>query len=129
MHRPIIDWQKNKRIDENGTVEQQIFSATQNLIRLRKQLPMVADHSNLKWLTPYNIHIAGFVRQQFDKSLFCFFNFSNAEASINWQAVKETGIHSTILFDHWNKKEYRIMEQEGALKIAPYGFCLLEVKY
>lgn len=126
MHRPIIDWQKNNLVDIDGTVEQKIFSATQKIIQLRKQLPMVADHSNLKWLTPYNIHVAGFVRQQFDKNLFCFFNFSDAEVLINWKAVKETEIKQTILYDHWNKKEYALAEQEGHLKIAPYGFCLLE---
>ena len=126
MHRPIIDWQKNSLVDIDGTVEQKIFSATQKIIQLRKQLPMVADHSNLKWLTTYSNHIAGFVRQQFDKNLFCFFNFSNSEVLINWQVIKETGIKQSILYDHWNKKEYAMQEQEGHLKISAYSFYLLE---
>ena len=47
MHRPVIDWEKNKKINKKGSVEQRIFSATQQLIALRKKLPVVADHSNL----------------------------------------------------------------------------------
>ena len=32
MHRPVIDWKKNKNIDKKGTIEQRIFSATQKLL-------------------------------------------------------------------------------------------------
>ena len=62
MHRPVIDWEKNKNIDIEGTVEQRIFSGTQKLLSIRKKLPVVADYSNLTWLTPHNIHVAGFIR-------------------------------------------------------------------
>ena len=126
MHRPLMDWQKNKEIDVQGSVEQRIFSATQKLISLRKKLPMVADHSNLRWLTPYNIHVAGFLRQQFTKRLFCFFNFKNEEAFVDWRAVKETGNCPEILFDHWHQKKYIMKDEEQHLTIPPYSFCLLE---
>ncbi|MBL7732656.1 MAG: alpha-amylase family protein, partial [Chitinophagaceae bacterium] len=59
MHRPVIDWEKNRRIEEEGTTEQRVFSATQQLIDIRKKLPVVADHSNITWMTPHNIHVAG----------------------------------------------------------------------
>jgi amylosucrase len=26
MHRPVIDWEKNKRIEEKDTIEEKIFS-------------------------------------------------------------------------------------------------------
>jgi amylosucrase len=37
MHRPLIDWKKNKNIDKRGTIEQKIFLATQKLISIRKK--------------------------------------------------------------------------------------------
>lgn len=126
MHRPIIDWQKNQKRMDTGSVEQRIFTNTQKLIGLRKLLPMVADHSNLRWLTPYNIHVAGFLRSQFTQRLFCFFNFKNEEAYVDWQAITETGNSPEILYDHWQQKKYILNEEGNHLKIAPHSFCLLE---
>jgi amylosucrase len=33
MHRPIINWEKNKRIDIKGAIEERIFSGTQHLFK------------------------------------------------------------------------------------------------
>ena len=38
MHRPVIRWEKNDLRKVDGSVEQRIFSATQQLIRLRKSI-------------------------------------------------------------------------------------------
>ena len=126
MHRPVIDWNKNNNIEVEGSIEQRIFKATQQLIRLRKKLPMVADLSNLTWLTPYNIHVAGFLRQIDDQRLFCFFNFKNEVAFVDWQAVKEKGNPPVVLYDHWNQQEHLVGRDSEFLVIEPYSFCLLE---
>ena len=126
MHRPIIDWTKNNKIETVGTIEQRIFSATQQLNTIRKKLPMVADYSNLTWLSPHNIHVAGFLRQQDDKRLFCFFNFKNEVAYVDWRAVKEKGNPPVLLFDHWHQKKYHVGRDKEYLIIEPYSFCLLE---
>jgi len=126
MHRPIIDWKKNTKIDIAGTIEERIFSATQKLIRIRKALPVLADNSNLVWLSPYNIHVAGFLRRLNDKRLFCFFNFKNETAFVDWQVVKENGNPPTVLFDHWGQKEYVVGSENGYLILPPYAFCVLE---
>ncbi len=76
MHRPVIDWNKNKSIDETGTMEEKIFNGTQKLIAIRKQLPVVADHKNLTWLSPFNVHVAGYLRTFDEHKLYCVFNFS-----------------------------------------------------
>ncbi len=128
MHRPVIDWNKNNNIEVKGSIEQRIFKATQQLISLRKKLPMVADLSNLTWLTPYNIHVAGFLRQMEDQRLFCFFNFKNEVAFVDWQAVKEKGNPPVVLYDHWNQKEHLVGRDREFLVIEPYSFCLLEAR-
>ena len=126
MHRPLINWNKNDKINTAGTVEERIFSATQKLNSIRKKLPVLADHSNLTWLSPYNIHVAGYVRKMDDKRLFCFFNFKNEVAFVNWQAVNEQGNPPKILFDHWQQKEHKVGNNGEFLILEPYSFCVLE---
>jgi amylosucrase len=127
MHRPVIDWEKNKNINVTGTMENAVFSATQKLLALRSQLPMVADYSNIQWLTPHNIHVAAYVRSLENKRLYCVFNFSGQAAYLTWYAFKETGHGATKLYDHWGKKEIVIGNDDQYLVIEPYGFYLMEI--
>ncbi len=126
MHRPIIDWQKNKRIDEAGTVEQKVFSATQRLIALRKKLSLVTDYSNLTWMTPHNMHVAGYIRAYNDKRLFGMFNFRDKPSYLTWYAFKEQGYAPVQLIDHWTGNIYEVGDDREHLIIPPYGFLLLE---
>ncbi len=60
MHRPLVDWEKNKRTTEKGTIEDRIFSAVKRLLTLRRQLDAIADRSNIVWIAPHNIHVCSF---------------------------------------------------------------------
>ncbi len=126
MHRPVIDWEKNKRIDIEGTVEQRIFSGTQELIAIRKKLGVVADHKNLTWLAPHNIHVAGYLREDKQQKLFCVFNFSGKTAFLTWFAFKEHDMSLTRLYDHWQKKYHNVGKDNEFLIMEPYTFCLFE---
>jgi amylosucrase len=126
MHRPIIDWKKNKRIDEAGTVENKVFTATQRLIAFRKKLNMVADHSNLVWITPHNVHVAGYIRASGDEQLFCIFNFKDKPSYLTWYAFKEQGYAPVQLKDHWSGEMYEVGDDREYLVIPAYGFLLLE---
>ncbi len=126
MHRPVIDWEKNTKTEEIGSIEHSIFSATQRLISLRKQLSVVADRKNLTWLTPHNIHVAGFLRAYDDQKLYCMFNYNSKASYITWYAFKEHG-KGTKLYDRWQNKRYTVGEDHEYLIIEPYSFCLMEV--
>ena len=128
MHRPIIDWEKNKKIDVPGTIEYKIFTATQKLIALRKKLTMVADYKNITWLPAYNIHIAGYVRELEGKVLFGIFNFSDQPAYLTWFAFKGLGKIPALLYDHYTEDEYTVGLDNEYLILEPYGFHLLEPK-
>jgi amylosucrase len=128
MHRPVIDWEKNKNIAVEGTVEQKVFSATQKLIALRKKLPILADHKNIRWITPYNIHVAGFIRSDAQNSLFCLFNFKNKASYVTWYAFKEIGLRPKELYDHWNNKTYTVGSDNEYLILEPYSLSILEPK-
>ncbi len=127
MHRPVIDWKKNERTEEEDTVEEKIFSATQRLIMLRKKMPVVADLKNITWLTPHNIHVAAFLRAYNNQKLYCLFNFSNKAAYITWYAFKEHGKAPVHLFDHWQGKRHTVGPDYEYLIIEAYSFCLMEV--
>ncbi|MEP6927732.1 MAG: amylosucrase, partial [Ginsengibacter sp.] len=126
MHRPVIDWEKNKNIDAEGTVEQRIFSGTQKLSSIRKKLRVVADYSNLTWLTPHNIHVAGFIRSFKTQRLFCLFNFNDKPSFVTWYIFKENDFTQNKLYDHWSGKKYVVGNDDEYLVIEPYGFLLLE---
>jgi len=126
MHRPIINWEKNNRVDLENTIENKVFSSMQKLIAIRKKMNVVADHSNLTWLTPHNIHVAGYLRTDGERKLYCICNFSDATTYLTWYAFKEHGNFSNKLYDCWSEKEFNIGYDHEHLIIEPYGFYLFE---
>lgn len=126
MHRPLIDWKKNKKAEKEGTTEQKVFSSIKKLISIRSKLPAVADHSNLTWLTPHNIHVAGYMRSKNERRLFCVFNFAAEPAYLTWFAFKEHGNPPAKLYDHWSEKEFEVGADHEFFILEPYGFALLE---
>ena len=126
MHRPIIDWHKYELLDVKGTIEQKIFFATQRLLNIRKRIPVTADHKNLVWLPPHNIHIAGFIRSSANQNLFCLFNFSAQPAYLTWYVFRENGLTNKNLYDHWEDKNYRAGKDHEFFILRPYSFALME---
>ncbi|HTH30451.1 MAG TPA: alpha-amylase family glycosyl hydrolase [Lacibacter sp.] len=126
MHRPIIDWNKNKKAQEKGTVEEIIFSATKKLLQIRGELPVVADRSNIIWLTPHNVHVAAYIRHINEQRLFCVFNFSNEAAFLTWYAFKEKGNTPATLIDQWSGNTYQVGNDDEFFVLPAYGFALLE---
>ncbi|MDQ6902492.1 MAG: alpha-amylase family glycosyl hydrolase, partial [Bacteroidota bacterium] len=126
MHRPKIDWQKNNLKEVSGTIEQRIFSGTKKLLSIRKSLPAIADKSNIIWLSPHNIHVAGFIRFNEEQKIFCLYNFSNQPAYLTWFAFKENGFDVKELKDHWTGENYAVGTDNEYLVIAPYAFHLME---
>ena len=126
MHRPIIDWEKNKKINREDTIEQRIFSGTKKLLGIRKKLPVISDHKNLSWLSPQNNHVIGYKRYSDTKNLYCLFNFSRETVHISWYVFSLFGIKPERLYDHWNEISLTVGEDDEYLLFEPYGFYLLE---
>lgn len=126
MHRPLIDWEQ-KKVGEHGTIEARIFAATQKLIGIRKKLAVVADKKNLTWMTPHNMHIAGYVRTQENEALYCVFNFSGKTQNLTWYAFREHGFDPEKLYDHWSEKTFTPEDDHEYFRIEAYGFYLLSV--
>lgn len=128
MHRPVINWEKNGKFDQPGTVEHIIFSGTQKLIRIRTELPVIADKKNLTWLTPHNIHVAGYLRAWDDDRVYCLFNFSDRDQHLTWYVFKENGMKPVRLYDHWSEKVFTVQRDDSYFILPPYSFFLLEPK-
>jgi amylosucrase len=126
LHRPMIDWEKNKLTQVPGTVENRVYSATRKLLSIRKKLPIVADFKNIQWLPRFNIHVAGFVRNSSEKNLYCLFNYSNESAYLTWHAFRQNGFIPSRLYDHWREEYYGVGPDEEYLLLDPYAFYLLE---
>jgi len=126
MHRPVIDWEKNRNIEKEGTIENKVFTSTQKLISLRKKFDAVGDCKNLTWLTPHNIHVAGYLRALDRQKLFCLFNFGKSKAYVTWYIFKEHGESFQALYDHWQAKKFTVGADHEYLVLEPYNFCLLE---
>ncbi len=128
MHRPMINWEKNDRVKEDGTIENEMFTRTQRLIKIRSSINAVADHKNLTWLTPHNIYVAGYLRTFEEQKLYCLFNFRDTLAHLTWFAFKEHGPAPAYLYDHWEEKTYFVGHDHEYLAIEPYQFLILEVR-
>lgn len=128
MHRPVIDWKKNERINEEGTIEYRVFQSTKKLIAIRKSLFAVGDYKNLTWMTPHNIHVAGYLRTFEDQKIYCLFNFSDQPSYLTWFAFKEHGAAPQQLFDHWSEREYEVGYDHQYLILEPYQFMILEAR-
>lgn len=126
MHRPVINWNKNDKRSDTGSIEERVFSATRKLLQVRKQLAVVADHSNLTWLTPHNSYVAAFIRAIDDKRIYCLFNFSNQPAYVTWYIFKEKGVAPVKVYDHWQEKEYAVGKDHEYLIMEPFAFCIME---
>ncbi len=126
MHRPVINWDKNQLKDVDGLIENRIFKGTQRLLSIRKKLPAISDTSNLVWITPHNIHVAGFMRATQEQQIFCLYNFSSKPAYLTWYAFKENKSIPQKLYDHWSQEKYRVGNNDEYLIMQPYGFHIME---
>ncbi len=106
-------------------MEHLVFTGTQKLIEIRKKLPVIADKKNLTWLTPHNIHIAGYLRAWGDERVYCLFNFDDKEQSLTWYAFKENGMKPVRLYDHWSGKYYDVQKDNEYFVLPPYSFFIL----
>lgn len=128
MHRPLIDWEKNKKSLIEGTTEYKIFSLTKKLLFIRKELSVIADKKNLTWLKTNNNAIAAYLRAWENDRVYCIFNFSDADTNISWYTFKQNDATPTKLYDHWSETTFNVGYDHQFLTIKPYQFYLLEPK-
>lgn len=126
MHRPVIDWENNKKIDVKGTTEHIIFNNTKRLIAIRKELAVIADRKNLTWLNPRNKHVAAYLRAWETERIYCLFNFSDKEQAVTWYVFKENGLSPGKLYEYWSEATFEVKRNDEYFLLPPYSFFILE---
>jgi amylosucrase len=126
MHRPLINWDTNNKTDEQGSIENRIFTLTKKLIAIRKKITVVADKKNLTWINTGNNHIAGFLRAWGDERVYCIFNFSNQATGISWYTFKQNNLKPAALFDYWSEEHFKVSYDHEHLSLQPYQFLILK---
>lgn len=122
MHRPMIDWEKNRRANVANSIEKKIYDSMARLAAIRRSLPMLADYSNIQWLTGVSQHVAVFCRKLEGKSFYGLFNFHAVTEFIDRNVLSEQGSRQSRLLDHWTRKEWAT---EMAWQLPAYGFALI----
>lgn len=128
MHRPIIDWNKNKKVHIAGTPEYTVYHSTKKLISIRKKFNVLADKNNFQWLPEEDIHLSAFVRKDENQTVFCLFNFSQWPVYVSWYIFKSQALEGQVIYDAWNDATLRIGKDEEMLGIPGYGFIIGELK-
>ena len=126
MHRPIIDWERNKLVDKKGSTENQVYTALQKLIKLRRSESIFADLKNIAWLENHNHSIAGFVRTDGEAKITCLFNFSSEPQSITWFIMDSKGQRPAQVKDLWSGETLTVGMDHDHLDLAPYQFRVLK---
>ena len=94
MHRPVYDWERIKRRNEHGTVEQRIFQGLQRLIAVRKTLPAFADFNNRELIDVGNEQLFVFIRTNLespDESVLVVANFHDHPQQLELTDLRNRG--------------------------------------
>lgn len=77
MHRPKMDWQKAARRIDHSSIESRIFRALQQMIAIRKQIPVFGDFNNTYLVDCHNQHLLGYNRQIGNDRVFVVSNLND----------------------------------------------------
>lgn len=127
MHRPLIDWERQKKVSVKGSIEYRVFSGTRKLLELRRKIAVVADLKNTHWIDCQTSQVAGYCRSGTTGSLCCFFNFSDTHATIAWSVLAQVLDEvPERCFEHLSGREFTEAALQGVLRLEPYQFILLD---
>lgn len=126
MHRPQIDWEKNKLKNKKDSTEHKIFTTTQKLISIRKSIKVLSDKKNITWINTGNKAFAGFLRAWEKDRIYCIFNFSNDTQKTSWYSFKQNGMLHKSLYDYWTGHTFEVKKDNEFLELQPYQFMILE---
>ena len=121
-HRPIIDWNKNQKANELGSIENQIFIGTQKLISIRKNHACITDANNTLWIECGNKHLIGFRRWDENEEMTFIFNYSPHKI---YMSVNQYHLDGEKFHELWRDHVFNIRENANLLVFDPYQFKVL----
>lgn len=126
MHRPVIDWNRNKQAVEEEGPEHRIYKGIQRLLSIRKEVGAVADTNNLTWVHTQHRAIAAYYRSGEKETLYALFNFSDAAVFIPFSLWDASSSGAGSVYDEW-QQNWIVPDAAGMLSFQPYQFYLLKI--
>ena len=125
MHRPKMNWTAAKDRNREGTVEHEIFTGLQKLIKIRKESPQLADFNNLTLVNAENQHVLIFLRTDYEEKLLIIVNFQNSIQLLNKSVLTNQGISDLHnLIDLYSDKP--VTYKQNFIELSGYQFCFLK---
>lgn len=119
MHRPIINWEKNKLAGLSGTIENQLFEKIRQLIKIRKAHSVFKDQSNIQWYFHLPIGVAGFQRYNAENRVDCLFNFTAKSKLIQLESFSND---TNQFLDLWSNAQFQSIHP---VNMPSFSFLLL----
>ncbi|HSH73566.1 MAG TPA: amylosucrase [Methylophilaceae bacterium] len=94
IHRPKMNWDKAELRNQNGTVENRIFSGIKKMIAVRKEIVAFADHNNRELIDVDNPHLFIFSRfdiQNSQSRVLVICNFDIAPQALDIEPLRHLG--------------------------------------
>lgn len=126
-HRPNFDWEKAELRHQSGTIEQKLFSASKQMISVRKEIPAFADFNNRELIHVDNPHLFVFSRfnlLQTTGGVLVVVNFDARPQHLN---LEDPNIKSVLSYGHIKDLVSGDTPRmfNGELVIPPYHFYWL----
>lgn len=130
MHRPALNWERIDKVLQQPSPQQVIFTGLQRLIKLRKQLPILADLNNRVLVEQDNQHLLVFSCYDITgvlKPLYIIANFDNRQHYFNLNYLRSQGWHDDQLTDLY-KNQIITSTNQVLLPVPAKGFYWLSTQ-
>ncbi len=87
LHRGRLDWSKAKKRHDSKSVEGAVYQALLTLEDIRRKHKVFTASADFSVIDTENDHVLGIKREYQGESLYAFFNFSDAEQTVYFNAV------------------------------------------
>ncbi|MFY0688940.1 MAG: hypothetical protein JXQ90_17350 [Cyclobacteriaceae bacterium] len=88
MHRPKMNWDREKRKTDLDTIEGSIYQGLVELIALRKNLTAFSDHHISERIWCHSQHLLAYTRHDEESKVFCLFNLNDQIETLQASVVQ-----------------------------------------
>lgn len=130
MHRPQLNWERINTLLSTNNPQQRTFSGLQRLIKLRKQLPILADRNNRVLVDQDNQHLLVMACHDVkgtDKPLYIIANFDNQDHHFNLNYLHAQGWNNEVLYDLYSQQSIKVTN-DILISVPAKGFYWLSTQ-
>lgn len=119
LNRPVMDWEKAEKRNEEGTIEKDVFTSIKRMIDVRKTMPEFHNENDYQMMGVDNMHVFSFLREREENKTLVVMNFSDEKQSIDCGILSRSGVYGE-LHDAYTGGSVDI--EDGRIVLEPYQF-------